>query len=141
MRSSIGNVALGVAWVSGSLCLALAGCVPMTGGCPWTETSAVELSPSTACLTLSLADASGRGDSTGCVAPVLVGENHCSEPLALPVSASAIDSALMVEPGERFTFEVSLDSAIEDPNDDFRFAVVARLGAEPLSIRFRTWLN
>jgi len=121
--------------------LALAGCLPRMGGCPWTQTSAVELTAEASCLTLSLADASGQGDSTGCVDPVLVGENHCSKELVLPASASAIDLAMAVEPGRGFTFEVALHGAAEEPHDRYQFAVTAQLGDEPLTIHFQTWLD
>ena len=127
------------AWIVLLSLFALGGCLPEMGGCLWTETSAVELTPEVPCLTLALADASGQGDSTGCVDPVLVGENHCSRELALPASASAVDLALAVEPGGSFTFEVALHTAAEEPHDRYQFAVAAQLGDEPLTIRFQTW--
>jgi len=122
------------------LVLLASGCLlPDSGGCPWTETSAVTVEPANDCLELALADASGTGASTGCVNPVLVGTNRCDATLILPPEAHLRGDVLEVAPGEAFTYQVSLEQAVEAPDNHFSFELPAHLDEAPIRIEFTTW--
>ena len=116
----------------------LAGC---QGGCPWTEISGVTVVPECSCLDLSLADASGRGDSTGCVDPVLIVENVCTETLHLPVETAANGKGVDVKPGARGLYEIAFASSEEREKDKYYFSIPALLGERKIAIEFQTWLD
>ena len=119
------------------LSVLLAGC----GGCPWTEVSDVTVRPAKPCLELRVADASGRGDSTGCVDPVLVGKNSCSDTLLLPAEHAGERKEGIFGPGEKVVFEVAFEKAEEREPDRYEYSIPGRLGEESVTITFHTWLD
>jgi len=114
----------------------LAGC----GGCPWTSSSDVDVSPEATCLDLEVSDGdrhlpNGEG---GCVNPILFGTNNCAEPLTLPATDTTGDDAVVVQPGASFEIAVPLDRATTS-GDDYDFVISATLGSDAISIAFTTF--
>jgi hypothetical protein len=136
MKNMISRLAilLVVAWGFG----VLACC---QGGCPWTKTSEVTVVPETSCLELKLADASGGGDSTGCVNPVLIVKNICTEVLHLPGETAKKGKAVDLKPGGRVLYEVDIASSVEREEGKFYFSIPATLGERKIAIEFQTWLD
>ena len=103
------------------------------GGCPWTKASAVQVSPATACLDVSVmgatAGASGTGAAGGCVNPDLRIANACTDTLVL----DGIDGQVSVAPGETTIVEVPGQGATT-------YDVEASLGSEPIQLSFTTSL-
>ncbi|TNF38456.1 MAG: hypothetical protein EP329_00330 [Deltaproteobacteria bacterium] len=105
------------------------------GGCPWIGHSAVVVTPDVACLQLAIANGSGDAPSTGCVNPVLYGENTCAEALVLPASHALDGQEVTVAAGTSFAFEVDLGACVIE-NDGYYAGIPAALGADAVLIEF-----
>lgn len=105
------------------------------GGCPWTETSEVTIDPATACLALQVADSSGTPPSTGCVNPVLYGQNGCGETLTIPAAWSATGADAVFDAGAEVETEIDLGSTAAQ-DGVYEFAVSATMGGDPITIWF-----
>jgi|GEM_PF-2989675 len=105
------------------------------GGCPWIGHSAVVVTPDVACLDLEIASGSGDAPSTGCVNPVLFGENACGEALVLPASHALDGQEVTVTAGTSFAFEIDLGACAVE-NDGYYAGVPAALGDTDILIEF-----
>jgi hypothetical protein len=101
------------------------------GGCPWTKLSDLVVTPDTPCLDIHLADSSGTGPSTGCVDPVIYGQNNCSDALVIEGTTNGEQT---FNPGDSFVIEVPLETSTPDHGDDF--VIVASLGTDLVQISF-----
>jgi len=120
-----------------SLLAVVALAVPFTsgcGGCPWTQLSDLVVTPDTPCLDLQLADSSGNAPSTGCVDPVVYGQNNCTDALVVPAQFTTTGVDQTFQPGANIVLEVQADSSTRDHGDNF--AIAAMLGADPVTISF-----
>jgi hypothetical protein len=117
----------------------LGACSP--GGCPWTEVGAVQSDPATACLELAIDD--GSEASGGCVNPVIIGTNHCTEALTFSATIADDGQPRSFEPGNAIEIEVDLenDGVRTEGEDDYAWDVPAQLGNATIHIRFDTWLD
>ena len=107
------------------------------GGCPWTDLSPIDSTAS--CLTLSSTNANGGGSTGGCVDPDITGHNGCADALVIPAMDNATMTDLTFAPGADISFEVPLDVATynhDNDDDRYEFAVDATLGTQPVTISF-----
>lgn len=124
----------------GLAALSAPACEPM-GGCPWVETSDVDIDPGASCLQLFIPE----GDSStplatgGCVNPVLFGRNECNVPLVIEASPEGAWPAQTVLPGDFLDLEVRLDGNVGTQGSRIDFEVHGQLGESPVVIRFSTF--
>ncbi|RLB61537.1 MAG: hypothetical protein DRI90_11140 [Deltaproteobacteria bacterium] len=111
------------------------------GGCPWTEAGAVSSDPATTCLELAIDDQEDA--SGGCVNPVIIGTNHCTEALTFAAAIADDGQLRTFDPGAAVEIEVDLenDAVRTEGEDDYAWDVPAQLGDATIHIRFETWLD
>ena len=109
------------------------------GGCPWTQTSAVTVTPTTACLNVTVANATGSASPGGCVDPDLAIVNDCTDPLVLQAGSvvGGGDTGVVASDGGLISIPPSKSAVVEvSGHGAGSYVVNATLGATPIRIEF-----
>ncbi len=122
----------------------LAGAFAACGGCPWTQLSAVAITPAQPCLTVTTADSSGTAPSAGCVSPVLIVHNGCADALTFPAVDAEDGAVHVIAAGADGTIEVPIGIATSqhpiNNADRYDWMLDATLGATPIVLAFHASL-